>query len=96
MEGNQKVYHMETKPVQTVVCESKGGTGITNLGKLRDTVGKKTVDMLFTEYVMELIAKAELLDRISDAVANETDIQAVKEILYEKDGRSSDEVGSII
>lgn len=96
MEGNQKVYHMETKPVQTVVCESKGGTGITNLGKLRDTVGKKMVDVLFTEYVMELIAKAELLDRISKAIENGSDIQDIKEILYEKDGCSSDEAGIIV
>lgn len=96
MKEDQKVYHMETEPVQTIICESKGGTSITSLEKLRDTVGKKMVDVFFTEYLMELVAKAELFDRISEAVINGVDIQAVKEILYEKDGCDSNKTGIIV
>lgn len=96
MKEDQKVYHMETEPVQTIICESKGGTSITSLEKLRGTVGKKMVDVFFTEYLMELVAKAELLDRISEVVINGADIQAVKGILYEKDGYGSDEVRIIV
>lgn len=45
---------------------------------------------------MELIVKAELFDCISDTVTKDINIQFVKEILYEKDGCSSDQAEIIV
>ena len=38
---------------------------------------------------MELLAKVERLDKLSDAVNNGADIETIKEILYGMDGGSS-------
>lgn len=93
MKENRNVYHMEIEPKIFMDAVTRGGTSITNLDKLTEAVGSKTVDYMFTEYMMRRAAKAVLLDKIEEAVANGADIQKVKELLNGTDSDSSDEAG---
>ena len=52
MKEEQKVYRMEIEPKIFLDAVTRGGTSITNLDKLIEMVGSKTVDYMFTEYLM--------------------------------------------
>lgn len=81
MKEDQNVYYMEIEPKTFVDAATRGGTSITNLDKLIEAVGSKTVDYMFTEYMMRQAAKAVLLDKIEKAIASGADVQKVKELL---------------
>lgn len=55
MKEEQKVYRMEIEPKIFLDAVTRGGTSITNLDKLIETVGSKTVDYMFTEYLMRKV-----------------------------------------
>ncbi len=46
---------------------------ISTLQELREAIGRQAVDKIFTEYMMELVAKGLLMDTI--------DIEDIKELL---------------
>lgn len=96
MKENQKTYRMEIEPKIFMDAVAHGGTSITNLDKLIEAVGSKTVDYMFTEYMMRQVAKSVLLDKIEDVVRNGADIQKVKELLDGADSDNTDEAGIIV
>lgn len=54
---------------------------ISSLNDLVKVVGDEKVDMLFTEYMMQMVAKANLLDSISSCVESGGNLKDIKEIL---------------
>lgn len=96
MKENQKTYHMEIEPKTFMNAVTRGGTSITNLDKLTEAVGSKTVDHMFTEYMMKQTAKSALLNEIEEAVRNGADIQEVKALLNKTDSDNTDEAGIIV
>lgn len=96
MKDEQKVYQVELEPKIFMDAATRGGTGITNLDKLIEAVGSKTVDYMFTEYLMRKIAKADLLDKIQEAVNNGANIKVVRELLDGEDSNHSDKDSFIV
>lgn len=82
MKESGKVHQTEIEPKIFMDAATRGGTSITNLDKLIEAVGSKTVDCVFTDYVMRKVAKAKLLDKIQEAVDAGADIDVVKGLLY--------------
>lgn len=56
---------------------------IISLDTLVKEVGKRRTDTLFMEYFLSLVAKANLLDTVIEAISEDADLPAVKEILKE-------------
>ncbi len=96
MKEEQKVYQMEIEPKVCMDAITRGGTSITNLDKLIEAVGSKTVDYMFTEYFMRKVAKADLLDKIQNAVEHGADIKAVRELLDGTESDNTDEDSIIV
>lgn len=57
MKESGKVCQIEIEPKIFMDAATRGGTSITNLDKLIEAVGSKTVDCMFTDYVMRKVAK---------------------------------------
>lgn len=63
--------------------------------QIKEKYGSQEVKSLFTEYLMELTAKADLLDKVSEAVENGVGIKEIREILYGTNHNNSDQTGII-
>lgn len=96
MKEEQKVYQVEIEPKIFLDAVTRGGTSITNLDKLIEAVGSKTVDYMFIEYLMRKAAKADLLDKIQDAVEHGADVKVIKELLHGTDCNNTDEDSIIV
>lgn len=54
---------------------------ISSLQELRDAVGSPAVDRIFTEYLMEMVAKGKILDEIQKVIDNGGSLAEIKELL---------------
>ena len=56
-------------------------TTIKTLSDLRKAIGNEAVDLIFTEYVMEMVAKAQTLEKIEQIVRNHGTAEEIEAIL---------------
>ena len=56
-------------------------TTIRTLSDLRKVIGNETVDRIFTEYVMEMVAKAQTLEKIEQIIRNHGTVEEIEAIL---------------
>ena len=56
-------------------------TTIKTLSDLRKVIGNETVDRIFTEYVMEMVAKAQTLEKIEQIIRNHGTVEEIEAIL---------------
>ena len=56
-------------------------TTIRTLSDLRKVIGNETVDRIFTEYVMEMVAKAQTLEKIEQIIRNHGTAEEIEAIL---------------
>ncbi len=54
---------------------------ISSLQELRDAAGSPAVDRIFTEYLMEMVAKGKILDEIQKVIDNGGSLAEIKELL---------------
>ncbi len=54
---------------------------ISTLQELRDVAGSLAVDRIFTEYLMEMVAKSKLLDEIQKVIDKGGSLEDIKELL---------------
>ena len=56
-------------------------TAIRTLSDLRKLIGNEAVDRIFTEYVMEMVAKAQTLKNVEQIVHNHGTVEEIEAIL---------------
>lgn len=52
-----------------------------SLEEMQKKYSKDTIDTLFTEYIMTIVAKASLLDKVADALEKGKTIEEIREIV---------------